>query len=107
MLLTSLAVGAAITILNFTVFKLQKDTEVLTDSISRVAGIIAFSFSRLLVFIFLISMTLSVIARGPKMFFLGVAHMNGQRKGQQLKDFDHEGMLRKPCGDNVQNTYSV
>jgi len=101
MALASLAVGAAITILNVTVFELQRYSEVLTDSISRVAGIIMFTFSGLLVFIFLLSMTLSVIARGPKTFFLGVAHMNNhrQKKGRQLENFDHKGMRSKPSSD--------
>jgi hypothetical protein len=104
MVLASLAVVAAITILNFTVFELRRDTEVLTDSIPRVAGIVAFSFSGLLILMFLFSMTLSVIARGPKMVFLGVAHMSRQREGRQLENFDHKGMRYKPRSDNVQNT---
>lgn len=102
MALASLAVGAAITILNFTVFELRRDSEVLTDSISRVAGIIMFTFSGLLVFIFLLSMTLSVVAHGPKTFFLGAAHMNTyrQKKGRQLENFDHEGMRSRPSSSD-------
>ena len=49
-----------------------------------------FAFSGLLVLIFLLSMILSVIARGPKTFFLGETRMAKPEKGQQLRDFDFD-----------------
>lgn len=90
MALSFLAVGSAIVILNITVFDLGKNSNVLTDSIPRSASIAVFTFSGLLVLIFLHSMILSVIARGPKLFFLGEARMARQEKGQQLRDFDRD-----------------
>ncbi|KIK02432.1 hypothetical protein K443DRAFT_6196 [Laccaria amethystina LaAM-08-1] len=88
MALSFLAVGSAIIILNITVFDLGKNTDVLTDSIPRSASIAIFAFSGLLVLIFLLSMILSVIARGPEKFFLGETRTTKQKKGQQLEDFD-------------------
>jgi hypothetical protein len=90
MALSFLAVGSAIIILNITVFDLGKNTDVLTDSIPRSASITVFAFSGLLVLIFLLSMMLSVIARGPEKFFLGETRTTKPEKGQQLKDFDRD-----------------
>lgn len=96
MAFATLCVAAAITILNFTVFELRKDSEVLTDSISRVAGIVAFTFSGLLVLLFVFSMTLSIVARGPKTVFLGETHMNRPaQKGWKLENFEHKGIGHK------------
>lgn len=88
MALSVLAVGSAIVILNITVFDLGRNTNVLTDSIPRSASIVVFAFSGLLVLIFLLSMILSVIARGPEKFFLGETRVARPEKGQQLRDFD-------------------
>ena len=88
MALSVLAVGSAIIILNITVFDLGKNSEVLRDSIPRSASIAVFTFSGLLVLIFLLSMILSVIARGPKRFFLGETRVARPEKGQKLRDFD-------------------
>ena len=88
MALSFLAVGSAIVILNITVFDLGKNNDVLTDSVPRSASMTVFAFSGLLVLIFLLSMILSVIARGPKILFLGETRVARPEKGQQLRDFD-------------------
>jgi hypothetical protein len=90
MALSFLAVGSAIIILNITVFDLGRNSNILTDSIPRSASITVFAFSGLLVLIFLLSMILSVIARGPEKFFLGETRTTKPGKGQQLKDFDRD-----------------
>jgi hypothetical protein len=102
MALSFLAVGSAIIILNITVFDLGKNSDVLTDSIPRSASIAIFAFSGLLVLIFLLSMILSVIARGPEKFFLGETRTTKQKKGQQLEDFDlDKGTWSRYHDDNV------
>jgi len=93
MALSFLAVGSAIILLNITVFVLGKNGNFLTDTFPRSASIAVFTFSGLLVLIFLLSMILSVIARGPKKFFLGETRMTRQEKGQQLRKFDHKGSV--------------
>ncbi|KIK02429.1 hypothetical protein K443DRAFT_6194 [Laccaria amethystina LaAM-08-1] len=90
MALSFLAVGSAIIILNITVFDLGRNSNILTDSVPRSASITVFAFSGLLVLIFLLSMILSVIARGPEKFFLGETRTTKPEKGQQLEDFDRD-----------------
>lgn len=93
MAISSIAVAAAVTILNFTVFELHRDSEALADTIPRIAGIIAFTFSGVLVLIFLCSIALSVIARGAKAFFLGDTYKYKRGRGDQLEAFDHRGTV--------------
>ena len=89
MAVATLAAAAAGTIVNVTVFKLRRDSEVLTDNVPRIAGIIAFVSSGTLFLLFSISMILAVIARGPKAFLLGGVHTNRDAKGWELENFDH------------------
>lgn len=110
MTFSALSVTAALTILNITVFKLKKDSEVLTDSIPRTSGILAFSFSGMLFIFFVLALILSGIARGKESFFLGHVHASRRKaavpKGRELDNYDHIVPLQNqgPSLDSSTNT---